>query len=237
MPRDTDAHGRGDDEPEDETIPVQVWDVPTRLFHWSLVTLVGLSWWAGATGTMQVHMISGLTILAVVLFRLVWGVIGSTTARFTDFVRGPGEALAYVEELTGRRPPRRWVGHNPVGGLMVVAILAVLLVQTATGLFANDDIVTEGPLGHLVSKATSDTLTIIHKSSFKLLLGMVSLHIAAALFYLLAKRENLIGAMITGRKHWPATDPRPVVKITNPFWALVTLAAVSIAVWQMVTRL
>ena len=140
---------------------------------------------------------------------------------------------------TRRRKVRPWVkvGHNPVGGLMVVAILAVLLVQTATGLFANDAIVTEGPLGHLVSKATSDTLTIIHKSSFKLLLGMVSLHIAAALFYLLAKRENLIGAMITGRKHWPATDPRPVVKITNPFWALVTLAAVSIAVWQMVTRL
>ncbi|MEO5373507.1 MAG: cytochrome b/b6 domain-containing protein [Alphaproteobacteria bacterium] len=236
MPRDSDAH-RGGDEPGEDLIPVPVWDLPTRLFHWSLVILVCTSWGAGVAGFLTVHMLSGLAILSLVLFRLVWGVIGSTTARFSHFLQGPRAALDYLAELTGRRPASRWAGHNPVGGWMIAVLLLVLLVQTGSGLFANDDITTSGPLAHLVSKAHGDTLTTVHKVSFKLLLGLVGTHILAALFYLVVKRENLIIPMVTGRKPWPPAAPRPPLHFTNPLWALPTLSASAAAVWLLVTRL
>jgi len=178
-----------------------VWDLPVRLFHWALVALFASSWVSAQIGgnAMQVHQLSGMSILALVLFRLLWGVLGSTRARFADFVRGPRAALGYGRELLRGRAPFS-VGHNPLGGWMVLALLASLLVQAGTGLFANDDIMLEGPLVKHISKDTSDWLTGIHHVNSVVLLVLIVLHIAAVLFYLRVKRENLILPMLTGRK-------------------------------------
>lgn len=212
--------------------PVTVWDLPTRLFHWILVVLIGVSWYCGETGEMRWHMLSGQTILALLLFRLAWGLVGSQSARFTDFVRGPGAVVGYARGLlAGSAPPA--VGHNPLGGWMVVALLLVLLIQAGTGLFANDDIFSEGPLADQVSKATSDQLTKLHKANFNLLLVLAALHIAAAFYYLLAKGENLIRPMFTGRKRLAgAAAPR----LRSPLLALALLAGAAGLVWLLVTR-
>src|SRR5581483_3473144 len=158
-------------------------------------------WITGDSGgdALRYHFWSGYAILTLVLFRIAWGFVGGAHARFASFVRGWAGARAHLRAL--RRPgPSDELGHNAIGGWMIVAMLAVLLVQTTTGLFADDDIVTTGPLGDLVSGATRSRLTTIHKYNFELIEILAAIHIAAVLAYLVIKRDNLIGAMITGRK-------------------------------------
>ncbi|WP_282609910.1 cytochrome b/b6 domain-containing protein [Pelagibius sp. Alg239-R121] len=211
-----------------------VWDMPTRLFHWCLVLLVGTSWLTGELGEMDWHMRSGFAILTLVLFRLLWGVFGSTTARFAQFVKPPAAAVHYARDLISGKA-RTYLGHNPLGGWMVVLLLSLLLFQTGTGLFANDDIFTEGPLYHLVTKSTSDWLTVIHKTLFDALLICVGLHVAAAIFYLVVKKDNLILPMINGRKSGHGADSGFSFVLRSSFIALLSLAAAAAAVWAIVT--
>lgn len=180
------------------TSKVYVWDLPTRLFHWLLVGSVTTSLAAGELGYMDIHVISGHVVLALILFRLGWGFIGGRHARFTDFVRGPATVLAYARELvTGKH---RWhAGHNPMGGWSVLALLFVLAVQAGTGLYANDDILTEGPLASTVTKSLSNTLTYVHHLSSKALYTLIVLHLAAITFYAV-KGDDLVRAMIVGAK-------------------------------------
>jgi cytochrome b len=202
------------------------------VFHWSLVVLIVISFTTGQIGgnAMQYHEWSGLTILTLVLFRVSWGFAGSTHARFADFLRGPRAALDYARTLLGGRPAFH-AGHNPLGGWMVLLLLASLLVQAGTGMFANDDIMIEGPLARHVAKETSDLLTRLHHVNFNVLAVLVTLHIAAALFYLWAKRENLILPLITGRKQVPE-GAAAQERRGGPVWlALVLLAASAGAVW------
>jgi len=213
---------------------VRVWDLPVRLFHWTLVVLLATSWISAEIGgnAMQIHEWSGMSVLALVLFRLAWGFLGSTHARFASFVRSPMEALRYGRTLFGAHSPRH-LGHNPLGGWMVLALLVNLAVQAGTGLFANDDIMIEGPLAVHVSKDTSDLLTQVHEISFNVLLVLVALHIAAALFYLVFKRENLIGPMITGSK--TVNDDGGPPYQGGPMWLAALLLGLSAgAVWLVV---
>ena len=185
---------------------VRVWDIPVRLFHWLLVVLIILSFTTAQVGgnAMRIHELSGFSILTLVLFRVLWGVFGGTYARFAHFVRGPAQALDYARALARGRAPFH-AGHNPLGGWMIVAMLLCLLIQAGTGLFANDDIMTEGPLYPWVSKQTSDLLSRIHEANFYVLLVLVTLHVAAALYYLWGKRENLILPLFNGHKKVPDT--------------------------------
>lgn len=213
---------------------ITVWDLPTRLFHWILVALVIAQWWtADSFDTMHYHLWGGYAVLVLVLFRLVWGFVGSDTARFRDFVRGPGTALAYIKALPRGDAPR-YLGHNPLGGWSIVAMLVLLLVQAGTGLFANDDIFIEGPLYSWVSKGTSDWLTTIHRLNFDLLLILIAIHLAAVLFYLLVKRENLIHPMLSGCKHLPPASAVPQPRMVSPWRGLVVLAVASAGVGWLV---
>lgn len=182
---------------------IRVWDVPVRLFHWAIVVLLTVSYFTGQAGGewMKFHFWSGYAILTLLLFRIAWGCVGSTTARFSDFVKGPEAFLAYLRDLLlGRRTYE--VGHNPVGGAMVVLLLFAVLAQVAAGLFAADtDMGTvNGPLANLIPDKWVDRLTHFHAFWVNVLLVLVGLHVLAAVVYLVWKRQNLIGAMFTGRK-------------------------------------
>ena len=188
--------------------PVLVWDVPTRLFHWLLVILVITSATTAKIGgnLMTTHMLSGYLVLTLLLFRLAWGVVGGHHARFAAFVYGPKTVLRYAARFTRMDAPR-YLGHNPLGAWSVVAMLAALVLQVSTGLFASDDIFTQGPLYPLVSNGTSRMLTRIHNINAMAIGGLVVVHIAAVLFYLLVKGENLIKPMFTGLKMWHGEAP------------------------------
>lgn len=209
------------------TATVKVWDLPTRLFHWVLVGLVAVLWASGEFGKLDLHMQVGQAALALILFRIVWGFVGSPTSRFSHFVRGPAAIRAYV--LAARRGAARSVGHNPLGALSVLALLTLLLVQAATGLFVSDDIMTEAPLAHLVSAKAVSLLSSVHRIGFKLLLALIAVHLAAVLFYRMVKKDDLVRAMVTGRKQVPAGVEG--IRFRNPLIALAVLAASAALVW------
>lgn len=220
--------------PRSSSRPVAVWDLPTRLFHWALVILVAISWWTGENERFEWHFWSGYAILTLLIFRLVWGFVGSSTARFADFVRGPMAGVAHLRELFGRHELRD-VGHNAVGGWMVVAMLLALLVQAATGLFADDAILTMGPLGELVSSDTREVLTDIHELLIKIILVLIGLHVLAVLAYWVLRSTNLVKPMVTGRKTLPADLAARPPKIASSLLALAVLLLSALIVWGIVS--
>lgn len=207
-----------DNEPSRE-VSVRVWDIPTRLFHWLIVALFAFSWWTAENDQLEWHMRSGYAILGLVIFRLYWGFAGSRSARFASFLQGPKIFLAYSARLL-ERSGRPALGHNPMGGWSVVAFIALLLTQTVLGLFTVDvEGLTSGPLSYLVSFDTGRRFAGLHHRIFNFLLILIALHIAAMLFYWLYKRENLIIAMITGRKRMkeqPGIEP----EFTSLWWVI-----------------
>ena len=208
----------------DESKLVYVWDSPTRLFHWLLALLVGVSFYTGLTGgfdIMDYHMLSGYGILTLVIFRCIWGFIGNEHVRFNRFIAGPKRVARYIKSRRGQ-PSNPYnaapiVGHNPLGGWSVIAILGALLTQTGTGLFANDDIFTEGPLVHLVSERLSSQLTGIHGTMAWIIGGLVLLHLAAIAFYQLHFAENLWLPMIKGWRRMQSPQLAQVHDAANPW--------------------
>jgi len=216
---------------------VRIWDLPVRLFHWLLVALVLFSFFTGKMkgNWMEWHMYSGYTILALLIFRIVWGFAGSTHARFASFLAGPAAGLRFAKKLFSK-DPAHIAGHNPIGGWMVIALLLSLLLQAATGLFANDDIAIEGPLYKLVEKATSDRLTTIHYYNFNVLFFLVLAHIAAVLFHVFVKKENLVSAMFTGSRTFDAATEVPAARFASSWLALVLFVLALVAVYLIVKR-
>jgi cytochrome b len=198
---------------EDSTAPspvmVRVWDLPTRVFHWLLAFAVVAQVITGKIGgnALQWHFRIGYCILALLGFRLVWGLIGGRWSRFANFIYPPDAVLRYLRGNT--RPGDHFeVGHNPLGSASVFALLAILMIQAATGLFADDEIANAGPLNKLVSNATATVATAWHKGPGQaILITLVVLHVGAIVFYLLRKGKNLVRPMITGDKPLDAGVP------------------------------
>ena len=205
---------------------IRVWDLPLRIFHWALVACVIGSFVTENLGgnAMAWHGRCGLAILGLLTFRLVWGFVGPTTARFASFLRGPRAIRDYLQG--------RWqgIGHNPLGALSVVALLATLLIMALTGLFANDDILFDGPLYGLVDKELSDQLTSIHKWFETVILALVGLHLAAIVFYGWVKKQPLVRTMITGWKEGEAGETGEVIAPSTGGGPLAFLFAVAVAV-------
>jgi cytochrome b len=181
-------------EQEDNMSRQRIWDLPTRLFHWSLVGAIIVAVVTGKVGGnwIEWHGRSGLFILGLIIFRVIWGFIGSPTARFANFVRGPRAIKAYLKgEWQG-------VGHNPLGALAVLGLLGLTAIQVFSGLFANDDIAFAGPLAPLVSSELSGRITGAHVWLFNGLLAVAGLHVAAIVFYARVKKTNLVLPMVTG---------------------------------------
>lgn len=175
---------------------MKVWDLPTRLFHWLLVLVVGFSWYSAETGMMDWHYRSGIAALALLAFRLIWGFAGGSTARFRHFLHSPRKALSYLRSPAG--PPTS-SGHNPLGGYSVVAMLSALIVQVVSGVFAVDvDGLESGPLSYLISFDQGRRAAEIHEIAFTVILALVVLHVLAIIYYRLSGRRLLV-PMITGR--------------------------------------
>lgn len=187
---------------------LKVWDPWVRLTHWGVVLLLPLSWWSAETGRFDLHALSGYAILVLVLFRLAWGLVGSETARFARFVKGPAAARRHLRHLGDRDAPPE-IGHNALGGWMVVALLALLLAQGASGLFADDLILNRGPLARRVEEAWSSLATSLHLRVFWVILGCAVAHVVAVLAYRMLAGRNLVGPMLTGRMRAPPGTPTP----------------------------
>lgn len=224
-----------DNRPEQRGQQVEVWDLPVRVFHWVLVLLLVSQVVTATIGgnAMEYHVMGGYAVLTLVLFRIVWGLAGSRHARFADFVRGPRAVMTYARSLVRDRNERH-LGHNPLGGWSVVLMLISLLVQTSTGLFADDEIMTTGPLAKHVSGDTVSLMTAIHDVNAAVLVTLVCIHVAAVLYYLVGKRENLIVPMITGRKTWQGNPPPDSANRPGLVRAIVILAASGLAVAGLV---
>lgn len=210
---------------------IKVWDFPVRLFHWSLAICFAASWASAELfdNAMQYHLYAGYAILVLILFRILWGFVGSTTARFTSFIRSFLTTLKYAGTL--REPhPGKLIGHNPLGGWMVIVMLGFLLAQVGTGLFASDDATTQGPLAFFVGDTLSDTISGIHQQLFNFLIALIGLHVAAVLFYRFFKHDNLITPMITGYKHLPHGTPAPHLYFVSNWRAVVLFGLVMIGV-------
>jgi cytochrome b len=217
---------------------VRIWDLPTRLFHWLLVLCVlGLVITGNIGGNaMRWHFMLGHAVLALLLFRIVWGLVGGRWSRFASFVRGPGVVLRYLRGQAA--PGQAWdVGHNPAGALSVLALLGLLSLQVACGLVADDEIATVGPLNRFVSSSLAASATWWHKGPGKLLIiALVLLHIGAIVYYRVRRRQDLVGPMLSGDKLLPpATPPSRDDGVTRA--AALALLAACIAVAASVSLL
>jgi cytochrome b len=200
-----------------------VWDLPVRLFHWLLAALILLSWWTIHNHHTDWHIWSGCAILTLLIFRLLWGFVGSSTARFSNFVRGPRAIGAYLRG--------RWagIGHNPLGAISVLALLGAVAIQVGLGLISEDeDGIYMGPLAGLVSTDTSDKARDIHELWFNVILALVALHLVAILYYRL-RGKKLTLPMITGRAK---VDSAPM--LPGKWWVALICLAAGIAVTRWI---
>ncbi|MEK7989830.1 MAG: cytochrome b/b6 domain-containing protein, partial [Thiotrichaceae bacterium] len=210
---------------------VFVWDIPIRVFHWSIVLLIGLQWWSSYhfDDYAWLHQIGGYGILILVLFRILWGFFGSYHSRFEDFIYPTYRILHYASVMIQLKPPA-YVGHNPLGGLSIILLLLCLLIQVVTGLFVfNENIAIQGVLSNWISVELSQKILLIHKVNFDILLILGAIHVLAVFFYLIVKRENLVKPMFLGYKELPLSqneldNMQPFVSI----WRAVGLLFLSI---------
>ncbi|MCP5397455.1 MAG: cytochrome b/b6 domain-containing protein [Sphingomonadaceae bacterium] len=207
---------------------VRVWDLPIRLFHWTLAGLIAFSWYSAEEQMLDWHLRSGMAILFLLTFRILWGFFGSSTARFSQFVKGPAGVLAYVKGKA-----ESGLGHNPLGALSVIGLLGVVGLQTVLGLFAEDnDGLMAGPFSLKVSPDTAETLTDLHEALFNVLLALIVLHLAAIIYYAI-RGKKLVGPMVTGKAKVEGDAATHEMQPGKP-WVALACAAVAAAVTWLV---
>ena len=220
-------------EAREKLVDTPVWDLPVRLFHWSFAICFAVSWISGQMEKRDLHYGSGMVLLGLVIFRLLWGLVGSPTARFTHFLRWPNAAIAYLRSAFGHRAPSYSFGHNAAGGLMVAGLVGLIGLQTLSGMASTDDVIFEGPLYGRLPEWLARPLEVVHEPLSNVLLALVALHILVIVVYLVVKRENLVRAMIVGR----AKLPEPVVRSAEargetkgaPVWRALVCAMIAAA--------
>jgi cytochrome b len=208
---------------------LRIWDLPVRIFHWLLVILFAAAYITHILGTdyFIYHLWSGYAMLVLVSFRILWGFVGSYYARFSNFVRNPIATIKYAFSVL-KKTDQHHAGHNPLGALMVIALLLGLLVQAVTGLFTNDEIFNLGPLYTYVSDELSLSLTSLHRQLYYWILGAVILHIAAVLIHQFLKREKIINAMFTGEKAAKGLESETSISSSKIWLAIILIVVLSL---------
>ena len=213
---------------------VLVWDAPTRLFHWLSVVLVAACYITFRLSWTKWHVLTGEALLALVVFRLLWGVFGSDTSRFSRFLVSPMAGIRHLSHLHHREPDTQ-IGHNAAGGWMVLVLILLLLGLTLTGVYVNNDIADQGPFTELAPAPVANLINKLHRILWDALLAAIVLHVLAVLTYAVVKRHNLLWPMLTGRKRLPPEFPGPrMASITR---ALLLLAVAGAATAAMVAWL
>jgi len=206
---------------------VVIWDAPTRLFHWLTAVLVAAAYATWRFDRIDWHVWIGYALLALVIFRLLWGFLGSETARFAGFVASPRAAFAHLAHIF-RREPDHQRGRNPAGGWMVLVLLVLLLGEALTGVYINNDIAVEGPLTEIVPAPLANLIDALHTALFwQALLAAIALHLAAIAVYWVAKGQNLVLPMIDGRKALPIETRPPA--LAGPLRALIVFGGSVVA--------
>jgi cytochrome b len=209
-----------------ELAPVRVWDPYVRVFHWLLVIGLAASWITGENEWYETHYQIGLGVGWLVIFRILWGFVGSRTARFTHFLKGPGAVLAYTKTMLARKPSHAF-GHNAGGGLMVLVLLLAVGIQAFSGLFNTDDVLFDGPFFDNAPESVTDFAGFVHAWLFNILLALIALHVLVIAMYLFWKRENLVRAMVTGRALLPANG-NGEADFASPLRALIVAAIAAV---------
>ena len=224
----------------EQKIRIKVWDLSTRVFHWGMIALLAALWWTAEEGHMEWHQICAYTLASMLIFRLIWGFIGSETSRFSHFVSSPKKAIQYIKDAKSSKVNHNHIGHNPIGGYMVVMLLALLAAQFITGLYSTDDIFTEGPLYSTVSGDIADSLTWLHKNIFYLILGLAVVHVIAVITHSL-KGDKIVPAMFTGKKEVGEQPEKPLMfqsSIISLILWVITLGSMAyfliIPIWQSI---
>jgi cytochrome b len=212
--------------------PVQVWELPLRFFHWLLVLLVMALWLTAEWGMADRHAQLGYLLLTLVIFRILWGFVGGTHSRFSNFLVGPTRVLRYFQGLW-RGQSETSIGHNPAGGWMVITLLLVLLLQALLGLGSTDEVLFEGPWYELVGEETSLTMTALHEANFNLLLALIGLHLSAILYYRLVKKEDLVLPMLHGKKFVPSEQAAAIRN--RSIWSMPIFGLATMIVWGLLS--
>lgn len=218
---------------QERLVDAPMWDLPVRLFHWAFAACFAISWVSGQAEDRDLHYASGMVLFGLVIFRLLWGLVGSPTARFSHFLRWPRAALPYLRQALAHRTPSYSFGHNAAGGLMVAALVLLIGVQAVSGMASTDDIIFEGPLYGRLPEWLAGPLERIHEPLANILLALALLHIAVVVAYLVWKRENLVRAMILGAAKLPesvarAAEARGETK-GAPLWRALVCAVIAAA--------
>jgi len=222
---------------ENSAKTLKIWDLPVRIFHWSLVILFIAAYITNVLGTnyFKYHLWCGYAIIVLVSFRIVWGIVGTYHARFTTFVRNPVATAKYAINVF-KRNDKHYVGHNPLGALMVIALLLTIFIQAVTGLFTNDEIFNTGPLYGYISNELSLKLTSLHRQLFYWILGAVVLHIAAVIIHVFFKRDNIVKAMFTGKKSAQNAESAKSIKSSRLILAGIILVILTVALIWIITH-
>ena len=212
---------------------IKVWDLPIRLFHWALLIAVVASFLSvELLEAIDTHVVSGIVVCSLLVFRIIWGFIGSPTARFWSFFPTPSKLIRYLKSTVYEK--NNTVGHSPLGALSVYAMLASLIVQAGSGLFMDDDIFTTGPLNQFASQSLIDLAIQVHDINSVVLQTLIAMHILAILFYLIKNKINLIGPMISGNKIVQNNESIEQAGLTQTYWIpflVAVVISVSIGYW------
>jgi len=208
---------------------ILIWDLPLRLFHWCLVVTIFGAWYTSDqdNNLIDYHLIFGYVALGLIAFRLIWGFLGTTHAKFVNFIPTPKKLIRYVKPQNKTQSTKH-PGHNPLGSLMVVFMLVLIFLQAISGLFMNDDIFTTGPYYGTIDENIESSLMFFHRNSFNFLLAAIALHILAIIFYKIFKKKALVAAMFTGKKSTKDVtekDAIPHSKIITAFIVSISVAA------------
>lgn len=208
---------------------LKIWDLPVRIFHWSLVILFIAAYVTNSLGAeyFTYHLWTGYTMIVLVSFRILWGVVGTYHARFINFIRNPIATTKYALSFL-KKTEQYYAGHNPLGAIMVVALLLGILVQAVTGLFTNDEILNVGPLYAYVTDELSLKLTSLHRQLFYWILGAIFLHIFAVLFHIWFKRDNIIKAMFTGKKNAEGLEGEQSISSSKLWLAIIIVVVLAL---------
>ncbi|MEW6993843.1 cytochrome b/b6 domain-containing protein [Colwelliaceae bacterium MEBiC 14330] len=211
-----------------------IWDLPLRIFHWSFAITILASWYTAEhkEDYIELHMQLGFVVLALLIFRIIWGIVGPKHARFTQFIPSARKLFNY---LTSDEKNKFTPGHNPLGALMVVLMIVLIALQAISGLFINDDIFSSGPYYGSISKDLEAIMSFLHHNTFDFMIGAIGLHITAIAYYWWVKKHNLVLPMITGKKSAKEVNEKDAIPHSKLILAtIIAICTIGFVYWLVI---